>query len=207
MNKADITALVTRSFAPLGDWWLDQYWELVKSHASARIKYYRFLYHLVRRLQPAVCIELGVEFGGASAHMARAAQSYGGIVIGIDHQRCGQPANEIPKMCENYVYVVDDTVDAYKRISSYGGVKGCVGLVFQDSSHHYAPSVQEWELYSQLLAPGAVWVCDDITPAFFEKGVDEFSMVEYFDSLPGAHVKIADVLHVGGGNTIGVVLL
>jgi cephalosporin hydroxylase len=206
MNKNDIDRLVAMSYAPINDWWLDQeIWPRVSTFASARIRYYRFLYHLVRVLKPEVCIELGVEYGGASAHMARAAQVYGGIVIGVDHNKHELPDRVIPRMCENYVYEVNDTLSAWGLLNTWDGVRGHVGLVFQDSSHHYAPSVEEFELYSQFLAPGAVWVCDDITKDFFEEGVDEFDMVKYFDDLPGEHIKIPDVLHIG--NTIGVILL
>ena len=77
-----------------------------------------------------------------------------------------------------------------------------LGVVFQDSSHHAEPSRLEWQYYQSMLAPGAVWVCDDVTGAF--RMPDEpRGMVDYFEALPGQKLTFPG-LHKG--NVIGVVL-
>ena len=81
---------------------------------------------------------------------------------------------------------------------------GKIGVVFQDSSHHYAPSCSEWMLYSRFLAENAIWVCDDITPAF-QTPDEPKGMVDYFQERPGQKKLYPDVLHKG--NTVGVILL
>jgi len=203
--RTDFDALVEAAQRPIGSPWLDMLYAQHEASIKMRINYYRFLYHLVQLLKPAVSIELGVEYGLGSAHMALAASEYGGKVIGIDIEEKDLPHDYLQPL-DNYTYLIGNSANSavfreVKRIC--GGQK--VSIVFQDSSHHYAPSRAEWGMYSQLLAPGAVWICDDITPSFFEVGVDEKSMVAYFDELPGHHFKYPDVLHQG--NTIGVVLL
>jgi len=201
-----IEDLVKLSTQPIGDTWLDAYYTTYEPNVSTRINYYRFLYHLVELLKPSIAVELGVEFGVASAYMAAAASFYGGQVIGIDCNWHGGPGEDVPAKYPNYDYWVGKSTDPVilERLYTMCDDDYRIGLVFQDSSHHYAESVQEWRLYRQLLAEHAVWVCDDITEAFYEEGIDEKSMVGYWDELPGLKSLYPDVLHKG--NTIGVLL-
>jgi len=207
MNSADFTRLVALAQEPIDSPWLDSLWEQVKAYTSERINYYRFLYHLVKETRPEVSIELGVEFGLASAHMALAAKEYGGIVIGIDLNGHDIPAKQIPAMYANYRFLTGDSTSPYIHAGAMWIIRERnVGLVFQDSSHHYAPSVAEWEIYTQFCKPGALWVCDDLLPCFFEAGVDEKAMDAYFAERPAqAKYWFPDVLH--HGNTIGVMVL
>lgn len=85
---------------------------------------------------------------------------------------------------------------------------GPIGLVYQDSSHHYLESKEEWELVSPLCKPGAVWLCDDITPDFYHPDYDPpgKGMMQYFEEIPRPHKKLyRDVLHFG--NVQGVVIV
>lgn len=138
--------------------------------------------------------------------MASAASCFGGLVIGIDfNAEYGLPYEGLPKRF-NYIYVMSDSTTCFNSVAKIcGGRK--VGLVYQDSSHHYIPSKKEFELYSQLLASPAIWICDDITPAFYEHGVDPpgKGMVQYFDELPGDKRLYQDVLHYG--NRQGIIVL
>jgi predicted O-methyltransferase YrrM len=172
-----------------------------------RMNYYKFLNHLVREQQPAVAVELGVEFGLASAHMASAAYEYGGKVIGVDRNRHEVPERIIPETWPNtYTFIHGDTILAADLVEAVVAHSGPIGVLFQDSSHHYAPSCQEWDRYRPLMAKGGIWICDDITPAFYEEGVDEKSMVAYFKERPGRYKMLfPNVLHYG--NTVGVILL
>lgn len=206
MDKATLDALVERSQQPIQpkDGWLDELFEMYSDQVATRLNYYRFLYWLVKEIKPAVVLEMGVETGVASAHMARAASDYGGVVIGVDPVFHPTPAGQIPAMCKNYIYYIGSSIslDAYNVVRHAIEDHGLLGLVFQDSSHHSAPSEVEWGYYSPFVTEGGVWVCDDITSAFKEEGVDDKSMEEYFDNLPWNKVKYPNVLH--RGNTIGV---
>lgn len=165
-----------------------------------RRRYYRFLYHLVRELQPKIALEIGVESGLASIHMAEAAKSFGGLVIGIDIQPCRHPLG-------NYEFIQASSLEAAGYVEMLVREHGSIGLVYQDSSHHYEESRQEWALYSPMLDHRAVWICDDITPAFHDPKVDPpgLGMVQYFEGLPGDKRLYPNVLHFG--NTQGIVLL
>jgi len=202
---ADINELVKQAAQPLGDEWLDGYYKAYQDHVSTRLNYYRFLYLMVMHFKPAVAIELGVEFGLASAHMARAAATYGGTVIGVDHNYHSAPM-EIVAYCKNYNYRLADTVAAFPDVKMLVDGRP-VGLLFQDSSHHYLESKREFELYSTLMPAGSYWVCDDILPAFHDPKVDPpgKGMVEYFWELPGYKRTYPEVLNKG--NTIGIVKL
>lgn len=176
-----------------------------------RRNYYRFLYHLALDLRPGLCLEIGVETGLGSAHMCAAAAIYGGRVVGVDCGNHEVPCDLLPRWYGNYDFVLgnstaDETLRAVRDlVRRYGPA----GLVFQDSSHHYWASKAEWEAYRPYLAAGAVWVCDDITPAFHDPKVDPpgRGMVQYFDELPVPPTRkrlFRHVLHYG--NTMGVVL-
>ena len=188
-----------------GDPYLNSLYEDMRWHCEESLPYCRFLYWLVLNLKPSIAIEIGVEFGLASAHMCSAAKEYGGQVIGLDLHWHNVPGDLIPKHYGNYHFLTADSIssEAEKYVSDIAYVYGSIGVVYQDSSHHYAPSVREWDIYSKMLSKDAIWVCDDITPAFFEKGVDAKSMVAYFDERPGKHIKFPNILHYG--NTIGVI--
>lgn len=151
-----------------------------------------------------MALEIGVESGMASSYMAFANSST--QVIGID-------ISEEP-MCpavlvKNYHYIEADSTDirTFAKISAMVQDFGKIGIVYQDSSHHYLASKKEWELYSSLLAPDAIWICDDITPSFHDPAIDPpgKGMVQYFDELPGDKRLYQDVLH--RGNCQGIVIL
>lgn len=204
LNELDIRKIAHDPKDPM-DPWLNSLYEDLKFHCKDSLPYCRFLYWLVLNLKPAMALEIGVEYGLASAHMCSAAKEYGGQVVGVDLHWHDVPGTKIPEHYGNYhFFTADSTTDDAKRyVESILDRFGKIGVVYQDSSHHYAPSVREWELYSKLLSKDAIWVCDDITPSFFEKGVDAKSMVAYFDERPGKHIKFPDILHYG--NTIGVI--
>lgn len=135
----------------------------------------------------------------ASAYMCAA----GSQVIGIDI------LTNIMAMPDNFHFIHGDSTDlyVYEEVVKLTYKYGNIGLVYQDSSHHYLPSKREWGLYSQLLAPNAIWICDDITPAFWDEKVDPpgLGMVQYFDELPGDKRLYPNVLHYG--NIQGILIL
>jgi predicted O-methyltransferase YrrM len=161
-----------------------------------RIRYYRFLYHLARTYKPQLALEIGVQEGYGSGYMCEA----GIQVIGIDLE-------QVDLFRVNYHFIRGDSTKVFDQVSDLVDRFGKLGLVFQDSSHHYEPSKTEWGLYSGLLADGAVWVCDDITEAFYDPLVDPpgKGMVQYFEELPGDKRLYENSLH--NGNAMGVVLI
>lgn len=164
-----------------------------------RENYYRFLYHLVKFSIPYVVLEIGVSQGIGSIYMIEAAKKFGGHVVGVD-------INPVWIHRDNYTFIHGDSTKtkAVEKVREIVYHHGKIGVVYQDSSHHYEASCKEWELYSQFLDDDAVWVCDDITPAFKLPEEDK-GMVEYFNERPGQKKLYKDVLH--HGNTQGVILL
>ena len=169
-----------------------------------RRNYYRFLYHLARWRMPYTVLEIGVESGFASAYLSVATVGYGGHVIGIDHE----DKRSVP-IQGNYHFIPADSTDMRTWIKVGAMVQdyGKIGIVYQDSSHHYEASLKEWNLYSGLMDYNAIWICDDITPAFFDPKIDPpgMGMVQYFEQLPGEKRLYKDMLHFG--NTQGIVLV
>jgi len=162
--------------------------------------YYRFLYQIIAYFKPTVSLEIGLEYSLGSAYMCAAAKEYGGQVIGIDTRY-----DCLRYIDSNYIFIHADSQNAENEFAKI--VKqGNLGLVFQDSSHHYNASVKEWNIYAKYLSLNAIWICDDITPSFYNTDVDPpgKGMVEYFNALPGNKKLYKDVLHYG--STIGVVL-
>lgn len=171
--------------------------------------YYKFLYGLVMLCRPKIALELGVQAGLASAHMASAALEHGGHVIGVDHHLHHVPEQQLGGIYRNFSFIAGDTTaeSTIALVKHYTELYGPIGVVFQDSSHHYNASIAEWEAYTPMMEKGAVWVCHDILPVFHDPKVDPpgTSMVTYFDALPGTKIKFPKILDIG--STIGVVVL
>ena len=199
--KQIIEKLVAKSQKPLADKWLEE----LQVKYDERHNYYRFLYHLVNTFKPAVALEIGTWYGIGSAYMCAAAKKYDGQVIGIDLNYNIVAATTLSERFDNYCFLQMNSKAAKTMVEALA--KGDIGLVFQDSSHHYLESKREWKLYSSLCKSGALWLCDDITPAFHDPKVDPpgKGMVEYFNELPGEKMLFEDVLHYG--NTMGLVFL
>lgn len=154
-----------------------------------------------------MALELGVDFGVGSAHMVAAAKEYGGLVIGIDIQDKGERIRDLGK---NYWFIKDSTLadDTRRILQMVVDNYGPVGLVYQDSSHHYQESHQEWAAISPFCKPGAIWICDDITPSFHDPDIDPpgKGMIQYFAEIPRPRKKLyKDILHYG--NCQGVVIV
>lgn len=205
MDFTQIEQLIQMARQPLPDIWLENLQETFSEHHN----YYRFLYHLVLTRKPKVALEIGTYFGIGSAYLAAAASTYGGQVIGLDINNHEMMSVIIPERYGNYHFIQGDST----RAETYGQVYelveefGRIGVVYQDSSHHYEASCQEWAMYTRLLDSSAIWVCDDITPAFHDPNIDPpgKGMVQYFEGLPGQKRLYKDVLN--WGNTQGVILL
>ncbi len=195
MNQ--IQELVIKSQYPLKNTWLED----LQSQLGEPHNYYRFLYHLVSTFQPEVCLEIGTWYGMASTHMCLPARIYGGQVIGVDIY-----GNSVGNTFDNYHFIEGDSLKAGKSVKKLVKKYGKLGLVFQDSSHHYLSSCKEWDIYSPLMSKDGIWLCDDITEGFYNPEVDLLGkgMIQYFEERPGIKELFPDVLH--HGSAIGVIL-
>lgn len=184
---------------PLDNSVLEQFQQ--KYFADFRHYYYRFFYHLVTKFKPKVAIEIGIQHGHGCVHMA--AGNLSTLVVGIDKQiDCARKAPKLP----NLRFIYENSLSLGSNIESIVKQYGDIGLVFQDSSHYYNLSQQEFKIYSKYLDKNAIWACDDITPDFYDPLAEppSKSMVEYFDELPGEKKKYTDLHH---GSVIGITLL
>lgn len=200
MDRLD--PLVARAGSPLKDGWLEA---LQEKHLQGRCEpYYRFLYWLVKFAQPEVALEIGVHTGLASAHMCAAAAEYGGWVVGLDINAKPVPEKLLEQRYGNYTFIHKDSTRALPDVEQVTVARGALGVVFQDSSHHYHASRLEWDLYRPLMRNGGFWVCDDITPAFWNADVDPpgKGMVQYFSERSGDKRLYPDLHH---GSVIGVI--
>lgn len=162
---------------PTGDSFLD-----TRYQAGPR-RYYRLFYHLAKRLQPALVVELGGWQGTAAAHFA--AGNPGGIVVTIDHH--SDPGDDVhqAKMLEasgqykNLIYLKGWTWDMVDYVRDFK--QGISGL-FIDSWHDYEHAKKDWELFSPLLSDPALVICDDITT---DRGPVIDRMDEFWEELPG----------------------
>lgn len=150
--------------------------------------------------KPKVALEIGVEGGLCSLYMTMAAKEYDGMVIGIDINDFAR------KPHDNYYFIKGDSTNqtTFNKVLHITQELGPIGVVFQDSSHHYEASKQEWALYSQLLDKNSIWVCDDISPSFHDPLIDPpgMGMVQYFEGLPGSK----RLYPYAGSNSQGIVL-
>lgn len=170
-----------------------------------RHQYYRFFYHMVKELGPAIALEIGVHHCHCMIHMA-----YGNrdtLAVGMDFNMIYARPGFDKYAPQNAKLLNTDSLsfEAEMAISNLVEIYGKIGVVFQDSSHHYEASHKEFEVYSKYLAPGAIWCCDDIMDVFHDPLIDPpgKSMLTYFHELPGDK-KLYPGLH--HGSVIGVLL-
>jgi predicted O-methyltransferase YrrM len=183
--------------------------DLYNSHdeVQARLSYYRFLHALVRVIKPEFVLEIGVEQGIASAFLLDAAGWVNAEVIGIDLNH-SHVAENVLQQRGDYHFIHGNSLDVSTVVEVVKIAANRIGLVFQDSSHHYWESSREFTYYVPHLCNDAVWVCDDVHTAFHDPKVDPpgKSMVDYFKGLPGFDNKRI-YPYANGGNAIGVCLL
>lgn len=118
--------------------------------------YYRFVYNLIKKLNPELVIELGVCTGRCTAHMAAASPECS--VIGIDP----------------YPQDISAILNEYKNISIWGLSStwpstlgriddGSVDVCFIDTIHAYDQVMAEYDLWSPKIKRGGIILFDDIT--------------------------------------------
>lgn len=123
--------------------------------------YYRFLYWLADFMRPEFAVELGVCGGGGVRALALGA-GMSGTVIGCDvdkywHERMEQLLREH----HNFQYWFRDSVVAATDFFRRHPWK-FVDILFIDTTHTRERTLQEFEAWHPILAPGAVVILDDI---------------------------------------------
>lgn len=181
MDLADLKRL-SSNLEPTGVGMVD---ELYDKHPRP---YYRFLYNLARDLQPKTIVEIGVQTGVATAHMA-----------------AGAPAADIYGIDPDQVWYKKEIVENYPKVTFYQGYSesfdpqylGDIDLLFIDGYHTYDQVKMEYEKYGKYVRPGGVIVFDDVClPDSLEPGN---RMNEFWQELPGDKKIELNFLHPEGG--------
>jgi predicted O-methyltransferase YrrM len=202
---------------PTGNDFLDARYIWQMTDNGQEWPYYRFFYHLSRKLQPRVVVELGGYQGTAAAHFA--AGWPGSTVITIDHHTDpGDEENQqkMKEVCFHYPTIVymqgwtntktaarergkhglGDAGSAYQDIikqTLYFGRK--IDILFVDSWHTYENVQLDWHAYKPLLSNPSLVIFDDI-----QEGEDKNSpisgMMRFWNKLPEPKF-LNDNLHPG----------
>lgn len=198
---AEIDKLAEQSKRPLSNRLLEDF---QREHFGKFCqRYYRFFYYLVAEMRPRIALEIGIDHGHTIVHMATGSRET--MVIGLDNREWCADLGIAAFAPKNCLPIYENSLKAKEKVEEIVCKYGRIGIVFQDSSHYYDESRQEYDIYSKFLDDNAIWCCDDILPVFYDpKKHPKKTMTEYFDSLPGEK-KLYDDLHYG--SVIGITLL
>lgn len=118
--------------------------------------YYRFVYFLVEELRPSRAVELGVEIGRCTAHMAAANPD--GEVVAVDPEKHGLFEQSVaPYDNVKFVQTRSDDPGTLARIEDRS-----VGLCFVDSVHSGVYTLQEVSLWTPKMEDGGLFLFDDL---------------------------------------------
>lgn len=153
-------------------------------HPELCVLYMRFLRDVVRKYKPAVCLELGVYMGTATAHMATACEDT--CVIGVDRD-FHEVSQKVSYLYPNIKFIEGESTDVSTRhkvaeaLPWDGLIKERIGLMFVDSTHDGKTPTTEFLLYRPMFDEECLVVCDDILglPDTIE------DMTEFWEYLPG----------------------
>ncbi len=186
---------------PTNDDFLDNRYQWQMTTNAVEWSYYRFFYHLSRKLKPKLVVELGGYQGTAAAHFAKGYPS--GTVITIDHHSDpGDDNNEYAMRqavdeCVNLTYLQGWTNDELAksqvgqhtiadRLSVLPKVKQfsqTIDILFIDSWHVYEYAKSDWEAYKPLLNSPALVICDDIQDGEIA-GAPISGMMRFWNEMP-----------------------
>jgi hypothetical protein len=174
---------------------------------SSHEAHHSFFYHLTKELMPALSLEIGCAYGVTSAYMAAAAATYGGQVVGVDRGPDGR-LELLSRLYPNFHFVQGDSRCVSPAVAQFGRI----GVVWQDSSHLYSQSREEWNVYLPLLdnmegEHKAVWVCDDLL-IYYPEDVGTPGLWGYWIERPAIEKRVfwePSAFRVGA--TIGIMVL
>lgn len=138
--------------------------------------YYDFLYHLTRRMEPNLVVELGTCEGGSAAHFA-----CGGAkkIVSIDIAQRPDAVAKLQAFNSVECWEADSLSPATgERMASLG----LIDLLFIDTLHTREQVSAEFECYQGFVASTGVILFDDIT-------IDE-GMSHWWNELGGKKVSL-----------------
>jgi predicted O-methyltransferase YrrM len=146
-----------------------------------RSAFYRFLYFLVAAWRPEVSVELGVETGRGTAHLAAGYPS--GQVIGVDPVIHG--AMHATLQPYDNVRVIPASSDNEQVLQQFQARS--VDICFIDSLHDGDYTLHEMRLWTPKMKAGGLFLFDDLT-------LNE-SMERVLPALPCERKGLLDGLH------------
>lgn len=186
-----LKSLAAMSKYDLGDDYLDRLF-----HFDGSAVYYRFVYRIAAYYKPMTIVELGVLSGRSAAHWAAPLKDLPmgkGTVFAVDPD----PLPEFKETLKRYPNIVP--------ILSYSDNKwvldmfddGTVDICFIDTIHEYEQASKEMRLWTPKMAPGGLFLCDDIS---LSDGMKRFWNEVPFEkvSLPELHFSGFGVAKVSG---------
>ena len=174
MDKMSLLTL-SENTKPTGVKWLDA---MVKEDKTRL--YYPFLYHLAQEMKPSRIVELGVQTGRSTAHLALGAPE--ATVYAVDPDKWD--LTDIFDHCSNIVFF-----EEYSQDFNTDYLTGGIDILFIDSDHTYEQVMTEWTKFSPFVQKDGVVLLDDIH--YSE------DMEKAWNELPGEKLDISH-LHPAG---------
>ncbi len=153
MTTEELKSIARISDVPLGHPYLDSIYGI----GGPSGPYYRFLYHLASRINPALMAELGSYRGYSTAYLAKGAPSCKVIAV----EPYPQPEfSDVLRCCPNIDWRKDKSLskDVLDSI-----VNGSVDLCFIDTVHTEEYAIPEYQAWVPKMKPGGVMFFDDIS--------------------------------------------
>ncbi len=153
MTTQELIDIAKISDAPLGHPYLDS----VYGVGGPCGPYYRFMYHLAKKMSPALVVELGSYRGGSTAYLAKGAP--GAKVIAVEP--FPQPEfNDVLRECPNIDWRKDTSLS--KDVLDSAPNKS-IDLCFIDTVHSEEYAIPEYKAWGSKMKPGGVMLFDDIS--------------------------------------------
>lgn len=142
--------------------------------------YYRFLFSVVRLLEPQVVVECGTYLGTGTIYMATGCSK--SIVVTIDKDI---RENIMLNRRSNIFLVKGDTIGAAKVVKEIIGNRK-IGLLFLDSTHDGITPMNEFFAYQPFFDNVCIVACDDVPGPLATRD----AMMNFWHSLPGDKVLL-----------------
>lgn len=178
---------------PTWDAWLDERYMDDMGIIGHTNPYYKLFYLISQEFKPDFSVELGTYRGVASGHLA--AGNMDGKVYTIDWHR-----DAADKRHQAFAIGMD------AHFSNLHYINGCswdlqvvaqvsdivvvtpIDILFIDAWHEYQYAIQEWTLYSKLLANEALVICDDI----FDASGATVEMKRFWEEVSAGYESFVD---------------
>lgn len=187
MTSQEIQILADRWAEPTGVPFLEEIHAQIALEGLEPTRYYRFLYHLSKAMQPQVIVELGTYAGHSSAHLALGCPA--ARVYTVDPTPVQVELDKVLKMCPNLKWIAERSEHVGREF------KRTIDLLFMDSSHSAEQCRLEYQLFRPKMTPGGIIVVDDLWYG---------TVSEFWREVPEEKLVI-DVVHPNSG--FGIILL